>query len=181
MRGFQIIIGGVLAGLLNLQCALAEDPSMGPVISDYGPTFGLMPSDLTVDQSAMYNAVFDASQGATDLKLANHELVSVARFLNMHVRAGVPIENINLAVVLHGKALMSALSPAAYEQRFGVANPNAELIAQLAQAKVQFYVCGQSLGFRGIKRNELLSQMKVGLSAMTLLVQLQGRGYALLP
>ena len=46
---------------------------------------------------------------------------------------------------------------------------------------MQLYVCGQSLGFRGLDKSVLADNVKVGLSAMTLLVTLQADGYTFLP
>mgnify|MGYP001827074541 FL=1 len=46
---------------------------------------------------------------------------------------------------------------------------------------MKLYVCGQSLGFRGLDKSVLAGPVKVGLSAMTLLVTLQSDGYAFLP
>jgi len=60
-------------------------------------------------------------------------------------------------------------------------NPNLELIALLQQAGVEFYVCGQSMTFGGIAKNELTGGIKIALSAMTMLTILQSENYALLP
>jgi intracellular sulfur oxidation DsrE/DsrF family protein len=77
--------------------------------------------------------------------------------------------------------LKGALSDAAYESRYQTNNPNRDLIQKLDAAGVRFYACGQSMHFRGFERNELISPVKVGLSAMTMLTVLQADGYSLLP
>ena len=111
----------------------------------------------------------------------NSRLVSVARFLNMHVRNDTPVANMDLAVVLHGAALKNMLSHQAYRNRYDMDNPNLELVTRLHDAGVRFYVCGQSMTFGGIAKSELASQAEVALSAMTMLTVLQNDGYALLP
>jgi len=91
------------------------------------------------------------------------------------------MDNMDVAVVLHGKALKGALSDSAYEVRFKAKNPNLDLLQKLDAVGVTFYVCGQSMHFQSFEKKELLSLAKVGLSAMTLLTVFQSEGHALLP
>ena len=99
----------------------------------------------------------------------------------MHGRNGVALENMDIAVVVHGPALQAMLADAAYEARSGINNPNSELIAKLEDAGVRFFVCGQSMAFGGFAKGDLLRSAKVALSAMTMLTVLQSQGFALLP
>jgi intracellular sulfur oxidation DsrE/DsrF family protein len=103
----------------------------------------------------------------------NKNLVSVARYLNMHARNGVPVEHLQLAIVVHGPAVKNLLHTDG--------NPNLELIALLQDAGVSIYVCGQSMAFGGFAKSELANGVKIALSAMTMLTTLQSDGYALLP
>jgi len=161
--------------------AFAGEPSFGPVIEDYGPTYPVNDRDVPLGESVVYKVVFDAATHSDDLASVNTRLISVARFLNMHARNGVALKNMDLAVVLHGAALKSVLNNDAYLQRYDVDNPNLELVMKLHEAGVRFLVCGQSMAFGGIGKDELASPVKVGLSAMTVLTELQSAGYALLP
>lgn len=153
----------------------------GPVIEDFGPTFAIHDRDVALQDEFVYRAVFDASRYSGEPDGLNSTLVSVARFLNMHGRNGVPAENMQLAVVLHGAALKTALSDESYRLRYDTANPNLDLLARLHAAGVRIYVCGQSMGFRDVAKRELLPHAKVALSAMTMLTVLQSEGYSLLP
>lgn len=160
---------------------LAEEPLLGPAIEGYGPTHAIDDRDVPLREGVVYRAVFDAAASPDDPAALNTRLVSVARFLNMHVRSETPLENMDVAVVVHGAALKSVLNNASYRARFGVDNPNLELVARLHDAGVDFYVCGQSMAFGGIEKGELSSPARVALSAMTMLTVLQNDGYALLP
>ncbi|MCK5326607.1 MAG: DsrE family protein [Woeseiaceae bacterium] len=160
---------------------LADEPSLGPAIEGYGPTYPINDRDVPLQEGFVYRAVFDAATYSDDKTSLNTRLVSVARYLNMHARNGVPVESMDLAVVLHGAALKSVLHNDAYQVRYGVDNPNLELVMKLHEAGVRFYVCGQSMAFGGIDKDELANPAKVGLSAMTMLTALQSEGYALLP
>ena len=158
----------------------AGEPSLGPAIEGYGPTYPIDYRDVPLQEGAAYRAVFDTASYSDDLTSLNTRLVSIARFMNMHARNGVPVENMDLAVVVHGAAVKSVLDDDAYLKRFEVDNPNLELVMKLHDAGVKFYICGQSMAFGGVGKSELASPVKVGLSAMTMLTVLQAEGYALL-
>jgi len=152
--------------------ALAEEPSYGPVIDNYGPTYPIADRDVALPDGFIYKTVFDVAQDP-DPGAINRYLVSVARYLNMHARNGVPVEKMDLAIVVHGPAVRNML---AKED-----NPNLELIAKLQEAGVSFFICGQSMTFAGAKKSELARGVQVGLSAMTMLTILQADDYALIP
>ena len=167
---------------LSIMCQplLADEPRMGPVFDEYGPTFAIDDLDVPLRKRFTYKAVFDAGTYRGGPTALNQELVSVARYLNMHTRHGVAAKDMKVAVILHGEALKSALNDAAYESRHATANRSSDLLLKLHQAGVSFYACGQSMGFREIRKEELLSPVKVALSAMTMLTVLQSDGYALM-
>ncbi len=171
----------MLSLLFSSPGLLAAEPSMGPVIENYGPTFPVDDRDLALPGDFVYRVVFDVAESSGDVASVNRNLVSVARYLNMHARNGVPVENMDIAVVIHGRALQSVLSDQAYETRHRIGNPNAALLQKLHQAGVRFYVCGQSMYFGRIKKSELAEPVELALSAMTMMTVLQSEGYALLP
>lgn len=166
--------------VLSSALIYADEPSLGPAIAGYGPTYPIEDRDVALRDDFVYKLVFDAAAYKNQGSL-NTTLVSVARFMNMHARHGVPIENMDIAVVAHGPALNALLTDDAYVQRYGIDNPNSELLDKLQAAGVSLYVCGQSLSFGGFEKTELASPVKVALSAMTMLTVLQSDGYALLP
>ena len=168
--------------LITLGClAQADEPLLGPAVEGYGPTYPIDDRDIALREGAVYQAVFDVATYSDDLQSLNSRLVSVARFLNMHARNGTPVENMQLAVVFHGAALKNVLGHDAYRARYEAENPNLELITRLHNVGVRFYVCGQSMAFGGVEKEELASQAEIALSAMTMLTVLQNDGYALLP
>ena len=152
--------------------ALADEPSFGPAIEGYGPTHPIDKRDVPLREGFVYKAVFDIAQDPVPGSV-NKNLVSVARYLNMHARNGVPVENLQLAIVVHGPAVKNLLDTDG--------NPNLELIALLQDAGVSIYVCGQSMAFGGFAKSEFANGVKIALSAMTMLTTLQSDGYALLP
>jgi intracellular sulfur oxidation DsrE/DsrF family protein len=93
----------------------------------------------------------------------------------------VPVENINLAVVVHGGATKDVTNAGYYSEAIGGENANAALIAALVDANVEIIVCGQSAAFNGIANDDLLPGVKMALSAMTAHAVLQDKGYTLNP
>lgn len=167
--------------LLSLSLPLAAaEPDLGPVINSYGPTFAIEDRDIAMEEGTTYKAVFDVAAYADDMSMLNGRMESVARFLNMHGRHGTPVENMDLALVVHGAAVSNLMTHVAYRKRFGQDNPNLDLLSALHEAGVQIYVCGQSMGFRDIGKEALVDFVDVALSAMTMLTVLQNDGYAFL-
>ncbi len=160
--------------------AYAQEPSTGPYVDAGGPAFKVEDRDVPLKEGLKYRVVFEATTYPGEKTDLNRELQVVARFMNMHGKNGVPLEDLDVAVVIHGQTLFSVMNDEAYEEMFGVKNPNLELVDDLAEAGVQIYVCGQSLGFRGLDKSVLASPVKVGLSALTMLVTLQADGSAFL-
>ncbi|MDH5621529.1 MAG: hypothetical protein OEY74_05550 [Gammaproteobacteria bacterium] len=79
----------VIGGLLICSFSMADEPSFGPIIDGYGPTYPIPGRDVPLVDDFSYKAVFDAAE-YRDENALNTGLISVARFLNMHGRNGVP-------------------------------------------------------------------------------------------
>ena len=137
--------------------------------------------DVPLRAGHKYRVVFEVTVYLNEMTDLNLELETVARFMNMHGKHGIPLDDLDVAVVVHGKALLAVMNDETYEGMHGVKNPSLALIDELANSGVKFYACGQSLGFRGLNKSVLTDSVKVGLSAMTMLVTLQADGYTFLP
>lgn len=156
-------------------------PVFGPVIHSAGPVFEIPAPEFETPLNVTYRVAFDLATGSTSAEELNQGLNSVARFLNMHARAGVPLSRLQVAVVIHGTAAKDFLEADAFRTYAGFDNPNLDLIDELAGAGVRFVMCGQSLGARGIPREGLLTPVQVALSAMTAHLVLQAEGYRINP
>lgn len=168
--------------LMCLFCCnlLTAQRSAGPIISPFGAVHKVENPDLAVDVSQTYKVVFDIAKSPDDPGQINPQLNTLARFLNMHAQAGVPAENLKVACAIHNLASKDALSNAAYQQRYGMNNPNLPLLEALKEAGAEIYICGQSIHSRKIARTELAEPVKLALSAMTVLITKQNEGYRLI-
>jgi intracellular sulfur oxidation DsrE/DsrF family protein len=172
----------VLPVVLGLAAGLSvAEPVTGPIIDDFGPVYYVPEKPMELPPGVNLKAVFDVAGTPEGSETPNYRLEAVARYLNMHARAGVPSDRVETAVVLHGRAARSALRADIFEERYGHAHPDAVLIRELAAAGVRIIVCGQSATAFGFRSEELAAGVEMSLSAMTALVRLQQNGFALIP
>lgn len=168
-----------VALLLPATLAAQGSAAAGPLIDSGGAVFPVSP-DLETPTDLDYRVAFDVATGSGPNQVSR-SLNTVARFLNMHAQADVPVDRIDAAIVIHGTAVMDVLNAAAYERREGTANPNAPLLRELLDTGTRVIVCGQSAASRGVDSAELMEGVDVALSAMTAFVILQSEGYRVSP
>ena len=125
----------------------AADKLVYPVIPKVG---GVAPLPDAAEQPRKgAKVVFEITADARPADL-NKGVERVARLLNLYGSAGLKASDVKIAMVMHGEATKSALSDAAYKERFGVErNPNLAVIAELRKAGVEVFVCGQASPIRG--------------------------------
>lgn len=171
----------LLASVLLWGVASADEAafSPGPVFEAFGPVADI-DADFVIPDGAQMRISFDVNKGAEPGAL-NKTLVAAARFINMHARAGVPVENLDVAVVVHGKAVFDVSGEEKYATAVGGDNANAALIAALTEEGVRIIVCGQSAAYYDVSNDDLLPGVEMALSAMTAHVLLQQDGYAIIP
>ena len=156
---------------------LQSGAHVGPVIESSGPVFTVERPDLAIPTDFVFKAVFEVTESSSSPEALNGAIDNAARFLNMHVEAGVPVENVQVALVIHGAATTAVLDNAGYRERFGIDNPNVPLFEALSDAGVRLYVCGQAANVFDVPRERIASQVDLALSAMTALVMLESEGY----
>ena len=170
--------------LLLIQTTLSfgqrNKPTTGPVFNDVGAVFSIDSLDFLPDTSKDLKAIFDIDRKQKDPSASNPIISSLHRYYNMHVRYGIPEDKIHLALVLHGSSTKDALSPTVYKEKYNTENPNKDLIKTLSEIGVDVYLCGQSMSSMGYSKKDLLPEVKVALSAMTVLTAYQMNNYAMI-
>lgn len=166
----SMLLPVILALLPAVTTADMSSFTTGPVFEEYGPVADV---DVTLPfpRDAMLKHSFDVSARADEGQL-NRSLVSAARFINMHARAGIDPERIEVAIVVHGKATLDVSERGA---------GNAGLVAALIDHGVKIYVCGQSAAYYDVATDDLLPGVEMALSAMTMHALLQQQGFTLNP
>ena len=175
MHGF--IACFLLASLLFAAQSHAAESQLGPVVKGFGPVYDVPADSFNLDPGQHYKVVMDIGKGPENPAELNRSIESAARFLNMHARAGIPPQNLELAIVLHGSGARAALTPEAHAKHFDVPNGSQGLVEALGEAGVAIYICGQTAAYYGYAVSDLLPQITVAASAMTVHVRLQQEGY----
>lgn len=145
---------------------------------------GVIPvSNLTEipDPNLDYKLLFElvANNPDSAIKLANFSLVEVSRIINLHIAAGIPLKKINPVIVIHAGALKAFTHNGYYQKNYKTDNPNLELIREFEKIGGKFIACGQALSFINLEREALLPEIKISLTAQTVLSSYQMKGYVL--
>lgn len=141
------------------------------------------PDELS-DYTGVYKLIFDFAVGnADDLKNGNINpgIQELIRIINLHKASGIPEDRMDIVVVIHGPGTMSFLGNDDYKKRFGISNPNLDLINQLKQKGIKLVVCGQTLALREIELDKMVTGMRKAYAARTTLSTYQLKGYVLFP
>ena len=176
---FFFVYAFSITGFLNIQ-AQESIVATGPVITDFGRTATVPHTDFVTDTTLVFKAVFDVSKAPDDPAKRNPYIETIARFLNMHAKAGVPVENLKVRMAIHGQASYGLLKNEHYKEQFGLDNPNIALLEAIDKAGVEIILCGQTAHFRNIQEEKRLPLTQMALSAMTILIQSQEAGYQLI-
>ena len=147
-----------------------------------GPYSGVLPVegvDEIPDPKREYKLLFEFTEGFKD---SSHQklhpgLVEIARVLNLHVAAGIPVANIHMVVVVHGPSLLWIRNDSFFQATYQKNNPNSALIEDLMRHGVKFIACGQAMLFFEVKKEQLFPGVKVSQTAQTALSNYLGQGY----
>ncbi|MEQ8243487.1 DsrE family protein [Fulvivirga sp.] len=151
-----------------------------PVVSPFGGIYDIPEATIKADPELEYKVVIDLVTGNEDAKEFNWSLNNVARMLNLHAISGADMSRMKVVVAVHGEATYSIANDKRYKAKYGVENPNKELIKALTNAGVTIAVCGQSLKGRGVATDEVLEEVAIATSMLTTVTTYQLKGYALL-
>ena len=100
-----------------------------------------------------------------------------ARMYNLHRYAGVPKENIELAIVVYAGSTPMVLANPTYGKRFDQENPNVALLDELLRNGLQIFVCGQSMMKQDLLPEDIYPGVRRAVSRFTATTDLIGKGY----
>jgi|ERR1041385_2275989 intracellular sulfur oxidation DsrE/DsrF family protein len=133
------------------------------------------------DPNREYKLLFGVTAKNPDslAKDINKSLDEVARVLNLHVASGIAPSKITPVVLVYGPGLEALMSNESYQKKHSVDNPNIKLIQDIEKAGGRFIACGQAMAFSDVKKEQLLPEVKITLTAQTVLSNYQLQGYVL--
>lgn len=175
----------IATALLLAGCQSMPDPSRAAFVAvpGFGAAVDVPGASARPHARSDVRAVFPATRAAPSPDKVAPALDKAARYLNLLAQQGIRIRPGDVVVVVSGPATPAVLVDEAYRGRAGktgiAANPNLPLIRALREAGAVVSVCGQALHGQKIAASDVAPEVRRDLSAMTTLVELQSRGYAL--
>jgi intracellular sulfur oxidation DsrE/DsrF family protein len=166
----------VVAGAITY--TVLAGPKLFPVIKNFGAIHDVPFAVHKPDVSLDYKIIIDI--GAQNEKPGEiyFPLEHAARMYNLHAHAGIPQKKIDAAIAIWGESITVALNNEAYKAKYGVDNPNIKILAEMKQAGVKIFGCGQSVLRLGINPKDLNPDVAVAFSRFTLVSEYQMKGYA---
>jgi intracellular sulfur oxidation DsrE/DsrF family protein len=152
----------------------------GPVINSTGFSIKVDNPTFAIPDGHVFKTVWEITQA--DTAAASQQLTTIARYLNVHARHGIPTARIQTAAVVHGSGWTALLTDEAFGARYGgKANPSKQLVTELLANGTQLVLCGQTAGSRSVKQSDLLPGVTIAISAMTAFNVFQAQGFQYQP
>jgi predicted peroxiredoxin len=147
-----------------------------------GKESGIIPiKDVTEipDPNINYKLLFELTGNNPDsmAKEINFGLNEIARVINLHFAAGIPAKRIIPVIVVHAGAVNAIRNNEAYQKKYKTDNPNIKLIDDLKKIGAKFIICGQAMEFFETKKEDLLPDIKISLTAQTVVSYYQLKGF----
>ena len=169
-----------ITAALALACAQPPERNSGPVFDGFG-MWAPIENELPTPTDQTFKVIYDMSDAAPEGRV-HPRVDSAARFINMMVTEGVPQENLNFALVAHGPSMWDLTTQEAFERKYpGRENTSASAVVEMAEAGVEFYICGQAAAWHGIRNEDLLPGVTMALSQPIATTILHNRGYQNVP
>lgn len=150
-----------------------------PAIQGYGGVEEVPFETIKPDPSQQYKFVVEFGNRIEDKKKVSDDLDYAARMYNLHIYAGVPKENLALVFVVFSGSTPIALSNEEYKKRFGVANPNSEILEEFKKNGVKIIVCGQSMMKQNLEPSMIYPGVEMAVSRFAATTDLMKKGYLL--
>ena len=165
--------------LFSIAATTAQN-KVNPVIKSYGTVYEIPTADHKPDPALNYKIIVELNDNTPKPDSLNIYLEAIATLINLHAAEAVPQKNIKMVVVLRKAATYAVFGDELYKKYFKVDNPNRQLIKELTDAGVEFYVCGQTMIKRNTKEEELMPGTKIASSGLTAISTYQLKGYTMI-
>ena len=169
------------AVIVTARAAWAAPAELKPAVPE---AYGYIPipgAALAPDPNSTYRMAFDARKGADKPGELAPAVNLAAAELNTLVASKIPSNHFRIAIVFHAREADDALlDNRHYRQKYGVDNPNLRPLAEMRNAGVALYVCGQQLRADGVDTKALSRDVAVAADGLVALTYLQNHGYAVL-
>ncbi len=169
----------LLVFIFSINSAMAQKkPWVNPIIKDYGRILDLEDIEVKPDPDMEYKILIEVVHDMKKPERLSFYANNVARLINLHAVGGVKKENLHVTVVIHAQATHSVINNEKYNEKYKVDSPYEKFYKALEEAGVEMIVCSQSLNLFGHEPKDVLPQIKIATSALTVMSTYQLKGYA---
>ena len=168
----------------SLKWVMAKKIALYPLIKNSEWSLALPVTGVTdkIDPAMKYKLLFSMEvwghDSASKTKI-NEGLAEIGRIINLHIAAGVPKENLELAIVIHGAPMNVYLKNEVYQKKFKTNNPNLDILKQFIDIKTNLIACGQAEIYFNMPASDMIPEVKTAYSAKVALSTYQLKGYVL--
>ncbi|MEO6488756.1 MAG: DsrE family protein [Ferruginibacter sp.] len=131
--------------------------------------------DPNMDYKLLFEVVINNPDSLA--KEVNFGLDEVSRVINLHIASGIPLKRILPVLIVHAEAVNALRNNESFKKKYKIDNPNLKLISDLKKMGAKFIVCGQAMEFFETYKEDLLPDIKISLTAQTVLSGYQLKGY----
>jgi intracellular sulfur oxidation DsrE/DsrF family protein len=166
---------------LAIAPARAADSESAPIpsITSGDPYVAVPGATKLASKKRVYRVVFDARHGADKPDELVPAINMASSEINTLAAHGVPRKNVKFVIVFHtAPANDGLLDNAHYRAKFGIDNPNLNVLAELKAAGVGLYVCGQELLADKVPMNAVSHDVTVVEDGLVTSIEFQNDGYA---
>lgn len=173
------ILFSALLILFSLSVSMAQNV-IYPTIQGYG-AIEVVPFEIEKsDPSISYKILTELNSGSNKKDEIYDPLDYVARMVNALAYADIPPEKVEMAMVIYSGATFTVLNNEEYQKRFGMDNPNIQVIQKLNAAGVKIYVCGQSMMKQNLTPDKIQQGLTISSSRIAATAELLHKGYLLM-
>ena len=166
--------------LITVPAAAQWSAPKAPAIPEADGYVDIPHAAVMPKKTHVYRAIYNATEAAEQPSQLIPAINMAGSELNALAVTGVSLKNAKFVVVFHGAAMNGILDDAHYKAKFGVSNPNINVLTELKKAGVELYVCGQNLAAENIDPATITPDVIVASDALIVLMEYQNKGYALM-
>lgn len=158
----------------------AQEKNSSPIIKEADGFFVIRNAAMQPDRNRIYKAIYDATKASKDSSEILPALNMAGSELNALGVCGIPVSHAKFVVVFHGAALQGILDNEHYKQKYGIDNPNLQVLSELKKVGVKLFVCGQNLLAENIDFKTVSRDVTIASDALIVLMSFQNDGYGLM-
>lgn len=174
----MFVLAILLLACADLCNAQNWPPPKAPAIAGASGYVEIPNVAVAPDAKSSYRVIFDSTRMSSDPTRVLPGVNEAGNTMNDLAVGKVPQAQQKVVIVFHGAALDGILDDSYYREKYGIANPNLPLLAEMKKRGAELFVCGQHLASANVDPKVLTPLVRVASDATLVMIAYQNRGYA---